>query len=95
MSERLKDGIHIVLQTDSEKDCYQLLNNLDHVAYKVSGSLTFKKYMRNKLYSLMAAEGVPSWYVMFAPTDHKHLISLYWADMLHHIYVCIKFWLSP
>ncbi len=28
----------------------------------------------------MAAEGAPSWYITFAPTDHKHPISLYWAD---------------
>ncbi|KAK0447509.1 hypothetical protein EV421DRAFT_1680099, partial [Armillaria borealis] len=80
ISERLKEGKHVVPQTDSEKDCFQLLNDLDHVAYKVSGSLTSKKYMRNKIYSLMAAEGAPSWYITFAPTDHKHPISLYWAD---------------
>ncbi len=45
ISERLKEGIHVVPQMDKERDCFQLLNDLDHVAYKVSGSLTSKKYM--------------------------------------------------
>ncbi len=36
--------------------------------------------MHNEVYSLMAAEGAPSWYITFAPSDQKHPISLYWAD---------------
>ncbi|SJL13074.1 uncharacterized protein ARMOST_16511 [Armillaria ostoyae] len=63
----------------AEKDCFQLINDLDHVAYKVQGSLTSKKYMRNEAYSLMAAEGVLSWYFTMAPSDHSHPICVYWA----------------
>ncbi|SJL08858.1 uncharacterized protein ARMOST_12229 [Armillaria ostoyae] len=80
ISERMKEGIRVVPNTKEEKDCFQLINDLDHVAYKVSGSLMSKKYMRNEVYSLMASEGAPSWYITFAPTDSWHPIAMYWAD---------------
>ncbi len=40
--------------------------------------------MRNEVYSLMAAEGAPSWYITFAPTDSRHPIAIYWADQNIH-----------
>ncbi|KAK0435840.1 hypothetical protein EV421DRAFT_1662187, partial [Armillaria borealis] len=80
LSSRLGSGEAVTPVTPAEKDCFQLFNDLDHVSYKVQGSLTLKKYMWNEVYSLMAAEGAPSWYITFAPSDHKHPISLYWAD---------------
>ncbi len=84
ISDRIKEGIRVIPTTEEERDCFQLINDLDHVAYKVSGSLTSKKYMRNEVYSLMAAEGAPSWYITFAPTDHRHPIAIYWADQDIH-----------
>ncbi|KAK0197645.1 hypothetical protein F5146DRAFT_921247, partial [Armillaria mellea] len=80
ISERMKESVRMVPVTQEEKDCFQLINDLDHVAYKVSGSLTSKKYMRNEVYSLIASEGAPSWYITFAPTDSRHPIAIYWAD---------------
>ncbi|PBK94263.1 hypothetical protein ARMGADRAFT_1045734 [Armillaria gallica] len=78
---RIDDTGETVLPvTDAEKDCFQLLNDLDHVAYNVHGSLTSKKYMCNEAYSLMASEGAPSWYFTMAPSDHSHPICIYWAD---------------
>ncbi|KAK0432701.1 hypothetical protein EV421DRAFT_1690789, partial [Armillaria borealis] len=80
LSAHLSSGESVKPATPAEKDCFQLFNDLDHVSYKVQESLTSKKYMRNEVYSLMAAEGAPSWYITFALSDHKHPISLYWAD---------------
>ncbi|PBK62526.1 hypothetical protein ARMSODRAFT_943118, partial [Armillaria solidipes] len=79
LSDRMRAGETVVPATPAEKDCFQLINDLDHVAYKVQGSLTSKKYMRNEAYSLMAAEGAPSWYFTMAPSDHSHPICVYWA----------------
>lgn len=79
LSDRMRAGETVVPVTPAEKDCFQLINDLDHVAYKVQGSLTSKKYMRNEAYSLMAAEGAPSWYFTMAPSDHSHPICVYWA----------------
>ncbi len=67
-------------ESDQEKNCFQLLRDLDHVGGKVQGSLTSKKYMCHELNALMASEGAPSWYITFAPSDQTHPICLYWAD---------------
>ncbi len=73
-------GETVVPATDAEKDCFHLINDLDHVAYNVHGSLTSKKYMRNEAYPLMALEGAPSWYFTMAPSNHSHPICVYWAN---------------
>ncbi|KAK0222353.1 hypothetical protein IW262DRAFT_1241297, partial [Armillaria fumosa] len=80
ISEQIAEGQTVVPATDAEKDCFQLINDIDHVAHRVQGSLMSKKYMHNEVYSLMAAEGAPSWYFTMAPSDHSHPISMYWAD---------------
>ena len=36
-------------ETDEEKKCFRLLSDLDAVNYKVQGSMTSKKYMRNEI----------------------------------------------
>ncbi|KAI0713341.1 hypothetical protein C8Q76DRAFT_620478 [Earliella scabrosa] len=48
--EKLKLG-PVKPETEEEKQAFQLLNNLDHVNYKVQGSITSKKYMRNEIWS--------------------------------------------
>ncbi|KAK0215547.1 hypothetical protein IW262DRAFT_1229362, partial [Armillaria fumosa] len=80
LSSRMAEGQVVVPATEAEKDCFQLINDIDHVAHRVQGSLTSKKYMRNEVYSLMAAEGAPSWYFTMAPSDHSHPMCVYWAD---------------
>ncbi len=80
ISDRMSKGETVIPVTDAKKDCFQLLNDLDHVAYNVHGSLTSKKYMRNEAYSLMASEGAPSWYFTMAPSDHSHPICVHWAN---------------
>src|SRR6266540_2011823 len=44
--EKMQNGEHIKPVTESEKACFQVLNDLDHVSGKVKGSVTSKKYMR-------------------------------------------------
>ena len=43
ITEKLSNVEHFVPESDSEKACFQVLNDLDHVAGKVKGSATSKK----------------------------------------------------
>ncbi|KAF9035661.1 hypothetical protein BDZ89DRAFT_946844, partial [Hymenopellis radicata] len=79
ISEGLKKNGFFNPKSEDEKECYQLLRDIDLVAGKVDGSLSSKKFYRNELYSLMLSEGAPSWYVTLTPSDFTHPICLYWA----------------
>src|SRR6266478_1696126 len=74
------DGEMVKPQTDAEKACFQLIHDLDHIAGKVDGSTTTKKYMQNEIWSLISYRGAPSWFITFAPADVKHPLCLYFAD---------------
>ncbi len=76
----MSKGDVVCSESNKEKDCFQLICDLDHVGGKVQGSITSKKYMQHKLNALMALEGALSWYITFAPSDQMHPICLYWAD---------------
>jgi Helitron helicase-like domain at N-terminus len=80
LSKRMMDGERVKPQTDAEKACFQLIHDLDHIAGKVDGSTTTKKYMRNEIWSLISYRGAPSWFITFAPADVKHPLCLYFAD---------------
>jgi hypothetical protein len=77
---RLSKDERVIPETQDEKDCYQLLKDIDHVGGHVMGSMTNKKYMRNEIWSLISFIGAPSWFITFAPADNLHPVSLYWAD---------------
>ncbi|KAI0354006.1 hypothetical protein OH77DRAFT_1549865, partial [Trametes cingulata] len=79
MIQRLSKG-SVKPETEEEKACFKIINDLDHVNYKVQGSITSKKYMRQEIWSLVSYLGAPSWFVTFAPADVKHPIALYFAD---------------
>ena len=78
--EKMQNGEHIKPTTECEKACFQVLHDLDHVSGKVKGSVTSKKYMRNEIWSLIAAKGAPIWYITLSPADIQHPICLYYAD---------------
>ena len=80
ITEKLSNGEHFVPESDSEKACFQVLHDLDHVAGKVKGSTTSKKYMCNEIWSLIAFSGAPSWYITLSPADIQHPICIYYAD---------------
>jgi hypothetical protein len=76
---RLKEG-HVSPQTEEEKTCFQLLNDIDYVASHVDGSVTSRRWMRNEIWSLSYYLGAPSWFITFAPADINHPMALYFAS---------------
>lgn len=77
--QKLSKGGQFDLSSANEKMCFDIINDLDHVGQFVQGSRTNKRYMRNEIWSLIAARGAPSWFITFAPMDHRHPISVYHA----------------
>ncbi|TDL17973.1 hypothetical protein BD410DRAFT_688569, partial [Rickenella mellea] len=80
LSWRMANGEHVRPETEDEKACFQIINDLDCVASHVEGSTTSRKYMQNEIWSLMAYCGAPSWFITFAPADVRHPVCLYFAD---------------
>jgi len=80
LTEKLAKGEHIKPETEAEKSCFQVIHDLDHVAGKMHGSTTSKKYMRNEIWSLINFIGAPYWYITLSPADIKHPICIYYAD---------------
>ena len=77
---RLANGEYVKPTTLQEKNCFSILDDLDHVGGYVKGSITSKKYMRNEIWSLLAFLGAPSWFITLSPADNRHPISLYYAN---------------
>jgi hypothetical protein len=67
---QLTAGENVRADTDEEKACFAVLEDLDHVGGHVKGSLTSKKYMRNELWSLISFLGAPSWFIILSPADN-------------------------
>ena len=78
--ERLSNGEPVRPETDEERACFDVLDNLDHVGGHVKGSLTTKKYMRTDNWSLLSFLGAPSWCSTLSPADNRHPICIYFAD---------------
>ena len=53
--QNLNKGGQFDLTSSSEKMCFDIINDLDHVGQFVQGSRTNKCYMRNEIWSLIAA----------------------------------------
>ena len=81
LTKRLEAGEHIQVdsQSDSEKQCFRLLQDLDAISGRMHGSTTSKKYMRNEIWSLTNYLGSPSWYITLSPADIQHPICVYFA----------------
>ena len=80
ITERMVRGERVKGDSQEEKDCLQIIHDLDRIGGHVKGSITSKKYMRNEIWSLIAFQGAPTWYITLSPADNKHPISLYYAD---------------
>ena len=76
----MTEGERVKPETEEEKLCFKLINDLGHVNGHVPGSITQKKYMRNEIWSLISYFGAPSWCITFSPADNIHPISLHFAD---------------
>ena len=77
IANRMSKGELVKPSNQEETDCFQLIQDLDHIGGKVSGSVTSKKYMRNEIWSLIVHEGAPLWYITLLPADVKNPIALY------------------
>ncbi|KAF5330095.1 hypothetical protein D9758_018667 [Tetrapyrgos nigripes] len=77
--DKLSKGEIVKPETEEEKLCYQVIQDLDHVGGTVKGSMSSKKFLRVKLWSLISYLGAPSWYITFAPSDQTHPLCLYYA----------------
>ena len=80
LAKRMSKGETVKPSTNDEQACFQLIRDLDSVDGRVSGSITSKKYMRSKIWSMIVYKGAPVWYITLSPADNKHPICLYFAD---------------
>src|SRR5436190_23295682 len=80
IARRMKNGEHVKSETDDEKQCFQLIKDLDYVGGHVKGSLTNKKYMRNEIWALTSFLGAPAWFITLSPAAVKHPICLNFAN---------------
>ncbi|KAI4293834.1 hypothetical protein K525DRAFT_153509, partial [Schizophyllum commune Loenen D] len=80
LSQRLEEGESVIAETEDEKNCFEVIRNLDYIGGHVQGSATAKKYMRNEIWSLVNFMGAPSWFITLSPSDSSHPIALYFAD---------------
>ncbi|KAF7965594.1 hypothetical protein HWV62_42679, partial [Athelia sp. TMB] len=80
LSKRLQRGERVEKRTKAQNDCFRVMHDLDLIGKHVQGSRTIKKYMRNEIWSLIEYLGAPSWFITFAPCDHKSPVCIYYAD---------------
>lgn len=80
IASRMATGEVVKPVSEEEKQCFQVVNDLDAVAGKVDGSGATKRLMRSEIWSLMVSKGAPSWYITLSPADLKHPVCLYFAD---------------
>ncbi|KAJ6628107.1 hypothetical protein B0H10DRAFT_1665615, partial [Mycena sp. CBHHK59/15] len=79
LTDRMINGEMVKPITTAEKECFDVLGNLDSIAGKVKGSLTSKKYLRSEIWSLTGFMGAPTWFIMLSPADLSHPLCLYYT----------------
>ncbi|EIM79080.1 uncharacterized protein STEHIDRAFT_135907 [Stereum hirsutum FP-91666 SS1] len=77
---RLSSGEYVESSNEAEKECFRLLNDLDHVAGKVQGSRTAQKWKRSEAWSMITHLGAPSWFITIAPADQNSPLCLSFAS---------------
>ena len=65
--------------SEAEKQCLQIINDVDYIGTHVPGSITSKKQMRNEIWSLTSFLDAFSWFITFALADINHPIAIYFA----------------
>ncbi|KZW03468.1 hypothetical protein EXIGLDRAFT_711207 [Exidia glandulosa HHB12029] len=80
LADKLVHSPNTKPETAEESACFRVLSELDMVNAHVPGSITAKRYQRNELWSLLAYQGAPSWFVTFSPADVRHPLCLYYAS---------------
>ena len=59
LAKRMSIGEVIKPSIDDKRACFQLIRDLDHIDWKVDGSITSKKHMRSEIWSMMTYLGAP------------------------------------
>ena len=67
--QKLPKGGQFDLSSESEKRCFDMINNIDDVGQFVQESRTNRRYMRNEIRSITTTHGAPSLFNSFAPMD--------------------------
>jgi hypothetical protein len=80
ISKRLQAGERVIPQSEAEKLCFSVMDQIDHVGTSIHGSMAGRKNMRSELWSLIAYKGAPSWFITLSPVDNKHPLCIYWAE---------------
>ncbi len=57
LAKKMQEGERVKSETDEEKTCFDLINDLDHVSYSINGSATSKKHMKNKIWATISYLG--------------------------------------
>ncbi|TFK20873.1 hypothetical protein FA15DRAFT_598952 [Coprinopsis marcescibilis] len=79
ISNKLSSGETFRPESEAEKQCFKLIEDLDHVTTFTKGSITSKKHIHNEIWSLISLKGSPSWFITLSPADSRHPICLYFA----------------
>ena len=58
--KHMETGESITPKSGNEKNCFKLIQDLDAISGKMHGSTTSKKFMQNKIWSLINYLGAPS-----------------------------------
>src|ERR1700735_3586910 len=69
-------GERVKGDSQEEKDCLQLIHDIDRIGGHVKGSITSKKYMKNEIWSLISFQGAPSWYMYYCLQQITNTLSL-------------------
>jgi hypothetical protein len=80
IADRLVAGENDKPSTDGERQCFELLRDLDGIGAHVPASATSKKHMRNEIWSMTSFLGAPTWFITLAWSDITHPIALYYAQ---------------
>ncbi|KZS86367.1 hypothetical protein SISNIDRAFT_476482 [Sistotremastrum niveocremeum HHB9708] len=78
--DRFTRGERVVPTSTEEKECFKVLDDLNHMGSFVPGSHGTKRDMKRELWSLVSYVGAPSWFITFTPSDLNHPLALYMAD---------------
>lgn len=80
IASRLKAGQNVIPSTEAERKCFDILKDVDVVAYSVHASVTSKRKMRSEIWSTICQRGAPLWFITLSPPDNKNPIALFFAD---------------
>lgn len=90
--ERGSKGEYLKPEDAEERSVFELLGIIDYVSKRVQGSSSTRKLLRNEIFSLIIAKGVPIWFITFVPTDFKSPLCLYYCGVKIDLLDPLKDW---